>query len=560
MSGTISPTMIMAAAGLMKGTGLQVSGEMTSTLSTFDGLPLTQSTNNLIASLNDAGIALPTIPSFLTGNVNGTQLTSTISDTANNIAPDTKKFVSNFSGASAFGSASFAWSAAITEASSKGFGDFGLGMSKFSDLASGGLSKIMSPAGGLPLPALPGGLSLPALPGGLSLPSLPSLPGISVAQLTAKPDFAALKNVFSGFGKAFDPSNLQKMFDPAGYIKNLNKQGLGDIGGLRDQLEEAGIDPDNPESADPVLLRNILANIKGSDLQKIVTETGIVLPATANLQSAADMLDAKNILPGDVISKLPGGSLAGLGNALGSMGGTFKSSTDLANMLGGIEVPELPHLDSLDKLVPDDVMAEFKPMLGSGGGPFGNPTLQDIIGTASGHGHTNAFKSIIDSHNKIMQSPVGQSFKAASDALAADPTNPAKLAAFEAANTALAQAQNADLAAVVKKASDSVEASMQQLTTETSNQTVAGIDPAAAETPGPTQLLGMASKLHDMGLDKQQLGFNDMLNNMATNDKYGDALRATLMEGKNIAAQAAAGIPNTTKIDPAAVLKKLQSG
>lgn len=560
MSGTISPTMIMAAAGLMKGTGLQVSGEMTSTLSTFDGLPLTQSTNNLIASLNGAGIALPAIPSFLSGNVNGTQLTSTISDTANNIAPDTKKFVSNFSGASAFGSASFAWSAAITEASSKGFGDFGLGMSKFSDLASGGLSKIMSPAGGLPLPAMPGGLSLPAIPGGSSLPTLPSLPGISVAQLTAKPDFAALKNVFNNFGNAFDPSNLQKMFDPAGYIKNLNKQGLGDVGGLRDQLEEAGVDPDNPESADPVLLRNILATIKGSDLQKIVTETGIVLPATANLQSAADMLEANNILPSDVISKLPGGSLTGLGNALGSMGGTFKSSADLANMLGGIKVPELPHLDSLDKLVPDDVMAEFKPMLGSGGGPFGNPTLQDIIGTASGHGHTNAFKSIIDSHNKIMQSPVGQNFKAASDALAADPTNPAKLAAFEAANTALAQAQNADLAAVVKKASDSVEASMQQLTTETSNQTVAGIDPVSAETPGPTQLLGLASKLHDMGLDKQQLGFNDMLNNMATNDKYGDAIRATLMEGKNIAAQAAAGIPNTTKIDPAAVLKKLQSG
>lgn len=542
MSGTISPTMIMAAAGLMKGTGLQVSSEMTSTLSTFDSLPLTQSTNNLIASLNSSGIPVPTIPSFLSGNVNGTQLTTTISETANNIAPDTKKFVSNFGGASAFGSASFAWSAAITEASSKGFGDFGLGVTKFSDLAAGGINKIMSPAGGLSLPALPG------------------MPGISVAQLTAQPDFTALKGVFNNLGNAFDPANLQRMFDPAGYIKNLNKQGLGGIGGLRDQLEAAGVDPDNPESADPVLLRNILSTIKGSDLQKIITETGIILPATSNIQNAADMLEAKNILPGDVISKLPGGSLEGLGNALGSMGGTFKSNADLANLLGDVKVPALPHLDSLDKLVPDDVLAEFKPMLGSGGGPFGNPTMQDIIGTASGFGHTNAFKSIIDSHNKIMQSPAGQNFKAASDALAADPTNPVKLAAFEAANEALAQAQNADLAALVKKASDSVETSMSQLTTETSNQSVAGIAPGDAEDPPPTQLLAMASKLHDLGLDKQQLGFNDMLNSMATNDKYGDAIRATLMEGKNIAAQASAGIPNVTKIDPAAVLKKLQSG
>ena len=228
MSGTISPTMIIAAAGFMNGSGLGVSSSMTSTLSSFNSSAFTSSYTNLISALNSANIALPTMPSYFTGNVNNAQITSTISTTASQIAPDTKKFISNFSSASAFGSASFAWSAALAEASTKSFADFGGGITSFSDMASGGLSKIMSPAG-------------------LSLPGLPGAPGLSAGQILAKPDFAALGSVFNNFGTAFDVSNVGKMFDPANFIKNLNKQGLGDVGGLSDKLQAMGIDPSKPD-------------------------------------------------------------------------------------------------------------------------------------------------------------------------------------------------------------------------------------------------------------------------------------------------------------------------
>lgn len=544
MSGSISPAMLIAAGGFLQGQGLGVSGALTTVLSTFNNSAMTSSFGNLIVSLNSGNVALPDMPSWLTGlsgGSTGSSITSTISTTAAQIAPDTKKFLSNFSSASAFGSASFAWSAAIVGTSGKSFDGFGLGMGKFSDMASGGLSQIMSP-------------------GGISLPGLPGMPGLSAAALTAKPDFAALGSTFASFGKAFDSTNLKTMFEPSGFIANLTKQGLGDIGGLNDKLQEAGIDPDNIAAANPLVVKQVLATIGGSDLAKIIKQTGMTLPATANVTSVADLLDAKKILPADVLSKLPGGDLAGLGNSLISMGGNFKSPADISKMLGGISTPDLPFMDALSSPLPDDIKAAFAPMLGAGAGPFGNPTVNDIIGTAAGHGHTDAFTGILAAQTKLLASPQGQALKAAADSLAADPTDPTKLSTFIAAQTAVTSSGNADLAKLVADSTASLATTQTQLATEISNLSVAGITPTAATTPAATQLLGMASKLHDMGVDKQQLGFNSMLTGMAGSNLYGDAIKATLAEGKNIAKSAAAGIPNTTKIDPMAVLAQVQNG
>jgi len=515
--------MIIAAGGFMSGQGLGVSGKLTSTLSSFNSSAITTTYGNLIASLNSANVALPTMPAYFTGlDTSGNSITSTISTTASTIAPDTKKFISNFNNASAFGSASFAWSAALTDASSKSFDDFGLGMDKFSSMSAGGLNNVFAGPGGAV-------------------------------------DFGALSTTIKGFGTAFDTSNLQKMFTPNGFIASLQKQGLGNVGGLSDQLDDLGVDINNIDSADPKLLTQALSTVTGSELQKIIKQTGMNLPPNANVTSAADLLDARKVIPVDVLTKLPGGSLLGLGNALSNMGGSFSTPGDLSNMLGGLKVPSLPNLDGLSKPIPDDIKAMFAPMLGSGSGPFGNPTINDIIGTAAGHGHTDAFTSIVSAHQNILASPAGQNLKAAADALAADPTNTTKFNNFVAAQTAVVNSSNADLQKLIATCDDSITKSQTQLDTETSNLSTAGISPATATVPQPTQLLSLASKLHELGQDKQKLGFNEMLSSMASNDVYGDAIQAALTEGQNIAKSATAGVPNTTKIDPMAVLAKVQS-
>jgi hypothetical protein len=64
----------------------------------------------------------------------------------------------------------------------------------------------------------------------------------------------------------------------------------------------------------------------------------------------------------------------------------------------------------------------------------------------------------------------------------------------------------------------------------------------------------MASKLHSFGVDKQKLGFSDMFENMASNDLYGDAIKSSLLEGRNISRQTKMNIPVPTKADPAKTL------
>jgi hypothetical protein len=114
------------------------------------------------------------------------------------------------------------------------------------------------------------------------------------------------------------------------------------------------------------------------------------------------------------------------------------------------------------------------------------------------------------------------------------------------------------LSVVVANAAAAFTTSVNQLAKESTNLAAAGISPGAATAPSSTQILAFATKLHDMGIDQQQLGYNELLTAMATNDQYGDAIRAALLEGRAVARSSSSGIPNTTKIDPMAVLKRLQ--
>jgi hypothetical protein len=526
MSG-ISPTMMIAATGFTNNQGLGVSSAMLTALTNFDNSPVVTLYTNVISALNGANVALPTMPSYFTGlsgGETGTSITNSIRTAATAIAPNTQKFISNFNSASTFAQTSFTWSGALTGAASASFDSFGLGISNFSQMVSGGVGTIMAGANG------------------------------------AAADFTALSSTITKFGSAFDSSNPQKMFDPAGFVKNLQKQGLGDVGGLGDKLSEAGLDPTNLDSANPEVIKQVLETITGLDVAKIISQTKMIVPANTMISSAADLLNAKKIVSASELAALPGGSLDGLGNALTNMGGKFKTAAAMAASLAATKIPSLKHLDALSSPMPASISSALSSKLGSGGGPFGNPTINDIIGTAAGYKHTEGFTTLVSAHTAILATAEGQSLQSAANALIADPSNPSTLSAFVSAQSAVTGATSPVLAKLISDSSTSITASQTQLTNEATNQSKAGFVPSAATVPAAPALLGFANKLHDMGLDKQQVGYNFLFSSMATDDQYGDAIKAALAEGQNIAKSAAAGIANTTKIDPMAVLAKIQNG
>lgn len=559
----ITPSVLIAAKGFMSGQGLGVSSNMTSYFNNFNSSPVTGSLSTLS---NLMPTSITGLPNFMQNS--GTQLTAIQTQASSIIQPGVeglKKFTSIMNQSAGFGAAAAEWGAALKEFGGKSFSDLGVGFTGFASMASNGMSNVF---GGLP-----------------PLPSMSSLPGagaLTSMAMSAKDNIGALGKSLGGFGSMFDAKDVANMGSPASLIKNLQNQGLADSIGINDMIAGAGFDPNNIDNIPPEQLKQILGRVQGNDLQKVIKQTGLQLPATANLSSLTDVLDVKNIVSPDVLKTIPGGNLAGLGNAFSNLGGNFTDFSKVGDMLKKVEVPSLPNLEGLKNPLPDDIASAFKGMLGSGDSPLGLPTMSDMLGSVSGKAHMDSFRDISKSMEKIAESVVGKDMINSANALssatsaataagtdlgltgedlqayiAADPAVvSAKATVTTTVNAFNAQvAGNADLKALVDKANGALASTTAQLSKEQSNLSLAGIDPASALVPsGPGSLLGMASKLHSFGVDKQKLGFSEMFEGMGTNDIYGDAVKSALMEGRNIARQTSLNIPLPTKADPAKTL------
>lgn len=533
MSGTISPSMIIAAAGMLQGTGLGVSPQMVNQIASFAAKPISNGLNSLLSSANVGNVVglsstISSIPNFLSGmSSEGTKLANTIMDQANSIIPGgvdgLKKFSTFLGQSTVFGSSSMAWLKALQNGMPMNFSDFGLGINNLNDLASGGINKLIGAAKGLE--------------GKIA---------------------SDMGDAFKSFGTMFDINDMKSLGNPASLISNLAKQGLGEIGGIADKLKEAGFDVTDLTAIPTEKLNQILASVKGSDLKKILDQTGLQLPSNVSLNSLADVMKLDKILPTNIASSLNFKDLSSLGNSMLNIGGNFKSVSDISSMLKSIEFPSLPNLSSLTSPIPADISAILKPLMGTGSGEFGNPMITDIIGTAAGHVHTSALNVMNTMSDKVMSSIEGININSAITTLtnavnsSFDPgSDPAVLAAKNAldnAVSALNNTGNLDLQNVLSTGVTKFQNSVSQIAKEVSNMSLASIDLNISPSSSINGLLGMATKLQGFGVDKMNLGFSTMFENMSTNNVYGDAIKAALAEGKNIANLAKYGIRLTNNI------------
>lgn len=525
MSGTISSTMMIAADGFLKNQGLGVSTSLISALTSYDTGALTVAYGNIKSDGNLLANISVTLPSWLTGELPSPtgNLSANIRAQASSIAPDTKRFLAALQLASGFVSTSITWGSTATDAATKSFSDFGIGVKSASDLADGGLGNIFKSPNG------------------------------------AAPNFAQLGNTIAGFGTAYDPTDLSTMFTPVGFITGLQKQGLGNVGGLETKLVSAGADPDELTSIDPAVLTQVLSTVTGADATRVVDQTKISVPTGSTISSLSDFLDAKKVMFVDQAMKLPGGTLQGLGNALTNMGGNFKTCNELGQYLANVKIAQFTNLNTLSSPIPASITNSLKSGLGTGSSAAGTPTVLDLLGTAAGYIHTSAYQTLAASQQRLLQTSVGQTLLAEAQAVVLDPENPTAILDFENAQNAVTNSTDPVIVKIIADSVAALAACESHIKREIGNRAIAEITVPATAVPGATQLLGIANKLHDFGVDSQGMGYNTLLSNMATNTAAGDAVRAALLEGQNIAASSAAGIVNTTKLDPAASLAKLRT-
>ena len=379
-----------------------------------------------------------------------------------------------------------------------------------------------------------------------------------------------LANVGTGmknFGNLYDFSDLQTL-GPVNLLVSLQGVGLADSLGINDAINTLGYNPDKPMTVPPAAITTILSNIDGSDLQKIITQTGAVLVKQA--KTAADLLDPSFFIP-------PGGVAAlGLGDGAAGMTDLQNTLTNLgiqgSNMtygafLSSMKTQAMTYLGQVDKLIPMDVESTLKPLLGEGGGLFGNPTINDMIGTAAGATHTDAFGNISATLSSLMNSSVGQSLNTAiqnmTAAIGTGGQSSALSALTSAVNTFNSQtANNTDLQAAISSAQSSFEASQAHLAKEISNLNLVGLSLANSQptSTGIGSILNLGNKLHDYGIDKQQLGHNELFSGVATDDLTGDAIQASLLEGRNLAKSYAVGKSTPSVANESALIASASSG
>ena len=545
----ITPTVMIAASGMLNGEGVGTNSNTTDSVNKTLGDPLitaylSVANNANVGSVDGLSATLSSLPD---GIKNAQSVTSSIISQAGLMAPDIKTFITLQSGATAFGSAGLEYGAALSQFQGKSFGDLGIGVGSFTDVNSGGMTSLVPGMGALAAKAKSdafGGL-------GASLDPAALAKGQAAMGSAAMAD--GLKSIGAGlknFGTLFDFSKPQSL-GYKGLVESLQKQGLAESVGINDGISNYGYDPTKLSIIPDSVLKSVLETVQGEDLAKIVSQTGVKQVGT--FRTAADLIEPSRIMPAGATAALglkPGDGIVGLksvGNTLTNIGVPL-DNVSAAKLLEGAQTKVGGYLSGLNSLVPASVVASISPMLGSGSSPFGTPTMSDMMGSLSG-AHNKDLGAMNTQYNSISSSPAGKSLTVAlqtmSTALTANVGTDSAYTALQSSVTSFNNqaSSNSAMSGALSKISAAASSITDHLNKELSNFSLGGINlssPPAAGL-GSAIILAFASKLHGFGVDKLQLGQNDIFNGAATNGVTGDAIKASLLEGKTIAALSAVG-------------------
>jgi hypothetical protein len=553
---------MIAASGMLAGGGIGPNNNQSTAISNSLSNPLLTAYLNVANNANVGNVSgltttLSSLPSaFSSANTVSHQVPAQ----AAKMAPSTSSFISLHSGATAFGSSGMDFGAALSTFGGKSFGSLGVGVSNFAGANTGGITSAMP---GFSQLANQQKTSAFGSAGSSLNPQLLAQGQAAMASASLSDGLKGVGAGIKNYGTLQDFSNPQGM-GAQGMLVALQQQGLADSTGINDGITSAGYDPKVPTLVPDNTLHSVFSSITGSNLTKIIKQTGANPVQTP--RSLNDLLDPTYMLsPGamNAMGLKPGSGVTGLkslGNTLTNIGAPM-SGTSASALLGGMQTKVGPYLSSLTSLVPASVSASLSPMLGAGSSPFGTPTMTDMMGSLSGV-HTPSFQNINTQFNSISGSPTGQALTTALTTMnTALTANVGTASAYSSLQTAVTnfntQANaNSGLSGALNSAMASVGTITAQLSKELSNFSLAGINlsspPSVPGGSGPT--LSFASKLHSLGVDKLQLGHNDVLNGAATNDLTGDAIKGALLEGKNVAAMAGAGKSSPTVSSTTAAL------
>ena len=527
-----TPTVIVAASNLTSNIGLAPNVTMTGLFSTVTSNSLVSSIAQVTPGVTTAGNTLLSTYSFNVAAIglplwlaNANTTVATVQTQVNNILPangDGTYNISRFAGilstAGSFAVTSDNYSSTLAEFYGQQFGDVGIKIADYQSSLTNGISAQFAGS------------------------------GKTSAQIKAS--VMALADAVENLGEAYNVRDLPNLGRPASFIRNLISLGFVNTNYASDSgyITVAGfLLPTNWDTTmDDAELEQFLGMITGPMLEKIIKQSGMVLPYPDAVGTAAQLLDLSMVFPTAALAAVPGGTFAGLANELVNLGGTYTSFADLADLLRSIEIADFAYLNTYTAPIPAAVYNNMRAKLGTGSAPNGSPAVTDMLGTVAGVTHIAGLQTVA---NCLTTAQGYSAFAALQSALTnlstavgtgnATYINANIAATWTAANTVNSLvASDATLGPISTTGNAAVVAMQAQVSTEITNLALAGISLTTATTnPGVHDALSLANSLHDYGVDAMGLGFNTLLSGMAQSNVGGDAVQACLLEGRNMLRQ-----------------------
>lgn len=357
----------------------------------------------------------------------------------------------------------------------------------------------------------------------------------------ASQGFKELCTNLANCGTLIDPKNLQEAFTPQGLINRVVEQGFGKE--MLAELEKVGLNSvTDIIDANEKLLMQALESVPKEVVGAIVEKTG-VKTIGESLNSLAEIITQPVKIFGEKANELIGGSVDELQKKLSNVLGAETLASTMGTVGQALSKIVEPVTTIMDQANNDlaawegqfPTQQQLAERTGSGSGIFGNPTIADVIGVAAGIGFTSKILDMTNRQTRILETSEGTALKQAIDSAIANPANDSEnAAAIQAAAQAFINPTNPVIRDEITAAQQSFDEISNKIIKEKNNLRAANIVPADNQG-NVSDILAWISELHNVHDDPSNLGLADYIVAISDDSVTGEAIRAAIEEGRNLA-------------------------
>lgn len=349
--------------------------------------------------------------------------------------------------------------------------------------------------------------------------------------------FKSLTGDMNKWGTMFNIASPNDFFSPVKLAENLVQKNVPSFNKL---LEANNINPFQIASVSEKKIKQILDSAPPAVVRDVVSSTEFQVP----ISKLSDVLKPEVALSDVTRNSFKDfDTVAKQINSIGPT--TAQSFGELGAKLANIEFPQASVLIDLERdasklrdiLNPNS--AARAQLSGTGSGVFGNPTMDDMMGSYTGTPYNIRLAGILQGQRRIAESPTGQAFAAAVAQAKANAsiqfegggtTDEADAQAIRTAYQAmLNDADNKEIIQTMDKFYSDMQAS---LVREKQNLKAARLNPADVEG-SIHSIFAFLQSLETAHQDDFKIGYREWVESAASDDVYGAAVRAAIVEGKN---------------------------